>query len=111
MRKIEFQDAFTVARIIKKADLKEEFAAAFKKGSEKGASAKDIGIDVLFAVVQAAGAEGLDKEVFEFLGSVTELGAETIKHQSMKETIEQFKQIAKENDLEDFFKSVQALMK
>ena len=110
MRKIEFQDAFTVAKIIKKADLKKNFVEAFKKGSEEGASAKDIGIDVLFAVAEAVGNEGMDKEIYEFLGSITEMGADKIKHQSMSETIEQFKQIAKENDLVDFFKSVQALM-
>lgn len=110
MRKIEFQDAFTMARIIKKADIKTTIAAAVKKGSEEGASEKDIGIDVLFAVIQATGNEGIDKEVYELLGNVTELGAETIKHQSIGDTIKQIKQIAKENNLEDFFKSVQELM-
>ena len=110
MRKIEFQDAFKMARIMKKADLKKSFMEAFKKGSEEGASEKDIGIDVLFAVVEAVGNEGMEKEVYEFIGSITELGAETIKHQSMSETIEQFKQIVNENNLVDFFKSVQALM-
>lgn len=110
MRKIEFQDVFTMARIIKKADLKTALAEAIKKGSEKEASEKDIGIDVLFAFVQATGNEGMDKEVYELLGSITELGAETVKHQSMGDTIKQFKQIAEENNLKDFFKSVQALM-
>lgn len=109
MRKIEFQDAFTMARIIKKADIKTALAEVVKKGSEKGASEKDIGIDVLFALVQAAGNEGMDKEIYELLGSITGLGAEAVMHQSMGDTIKQFKQIAKENNLEDFFKSVQVL--
>lgn len=111
MRKIQFQDTFRMARIIKKANLKKDFIEAAKAGSKKGASAKDIGIDVLFAIIDAATDEDLEKEIYEFLGGITELGAETIKQKSMSELIEQFKEIAKENDLKVFFKSVQAAMK
>lgn len=110
MRKIEFQDAFAVARIVKKANLKNDIVEAFKKGSQ-GASERDIGIDVLFAVMTAAGAEGIDSEIYELLGSITGEGAETIKHKGIGAVVQAFKDIAQENDLESFFKLVQAAMK
>lgn len=111
MRKIQFQDTFVLARIIKKADVKDILVSANQKLKQENASQEDVFLDVLFSVLAGASNEEVEHEIYELLGSVTEKGTEAIKHLQIDELVDTVKEIAKENDLANFFKSAVSLTK
>lgn len=107
MRKLTFNDSLKVARIIKRANIRESLVAAYKSCEKEGASTEEFGIEALFIVFEAAGTDGMDGLLFDLLGDITEKGAEAVKNESIEAIISDFVQIAKENDLTGFFKLVQ----
>lgn len=111
MRKLQFQDAFKMANIIKRANLKESLTSAYKSGKKEEASTEEIGVEVFFSILEAAGTEGIDEQIYELLGDITEKGADKVKTESIEAILEDFSNIAKENNLEAFFKLVQRSMK
>lgn len=111
MRKIEFQDAFTVSRILKKTKLSNEFKRLFTEGQKKGASMEALGTDAIFTILDAAAETGTENMVYEFIASVAERTPEEIKHLSLEGMKNLFADIAKENNLKDFFKLVSRQMK
>ncbi len=111
MRRLEFQDVFTLGRIIEKAKLKEDFVRAYKSGREENVSQEDIGINVIFAMLAGAVKEGVEQEIYDLLGSITGMDADAVRHQSIPDMLAQLKQIAKENDLISFFEYAKAAMK
>ena len=111
MRKLEFQDVFTVGRIIEKSKLKEDIIRAYKEGKKEDAPLEDIGMDSMFALLSDVVKEGVEQEIYDLLGSITETDADAVRHQTLPEIFGQLKQIAKENDLENFFGFLKAVMK
>ena len=105
MRKIQFQDAFVLARIIKKADVKEILIRANTTLKQGNVNKEDVFLDVLFSVLAGAADENVENEIYELLGGVAEKGVDDIKSLEMDELIVLVKKIAKENDLANFFKS------
>lgn len=111
MRKLEFQDVFTVGRIIEKSKLKDDIIRAYKEGKKEDASLEDIGMDSMFALLSGVVKEGVEQEIYDLLGSITGTDADAVRHQTLPEMFGQLKQIAKENDLENFFGFLKAVMK
>ena len=111
MRKIQFQDTFVLARIIKKADVKDILIRANNSLKQDNVNKEDVFLDVLFSVLSGAADEGVENEIYELLGGVAEKGTDEIKRLQIDELIDLVKKIAKENDLSNFFKSAVKLTK
>ena len=111
MRKLEFQDAFTVSRFLKKTKLANELKRLYQEGTKEGASVEILGTDAVFVILDVAADTGTEDMVYEFLGDIAEKKPEEIRHLSFKERKALFADIAKENDLSDFFKLVSRQMK
>lgn len=131
MRKIELQDAFKLSKIIKKSGVKDDFvriAQKFEKAKakaleesndDKSETSKealeslqnDAGIEIIFTLIDTAGSVGLDTEVYELLGGISEKTPEEVKHLSIDGVVELFKKIVEENDIVNFTKTVRTLTK
>lgn len=109
MRKIITSDVFKLARILKTANINEELAECVSSGKKKGADIEAIGIKAFFSVAEACGEPKLEAEFYDLLGGITEKDPDVVKNQSFDATIEDLKQIAKENDLKSFFSSASRL--
>lgn len=96
MRKILTKDIFTLARIIKKANVKEEL----KKIDLKKAEVNEVGMTIIFTIVEAGAVA--ESEIYKLIEDIT---GKNIENMELKETIELIKELAKENDLIRFFKS------
>ena len=104
MRKIETHDVFKMARIIKKAGIKEEFGKIFSKSKAADEeTAKELGVEVIFSIIEACSSEELEKMLYDFVAGIAEKDAETIKRMSLDALIDTFKEMAKMNNLMTFF--------
>lgn len=95
MRKILTKDVFSLARIIKKANVKEEL----KKVDLKKADVYEVGMTMIFTIVEAGSIA--EKEIYKLIEDIT---GKNIEDMELQETIELLKEIEKENDLMSFFK-------
>lgn len=99
MRKLIGKDAFTVARIIKKSNLKKELENVSIEASQE-TDYKKIGVKVFMIVIEGCANEGVEHEVFKFLNDVLEV--QNTSEMDIFELIELVKAYAKENDLKRF---------
>lgn len=102
MRKLIFKDAMSLARIMKKCNLKTELNCIAEKFTGDNVNLEKAGVEIVMTVFEACGSEEVEKEVYTFLGSIFEKDIETM---SLEAVVENFKQLAKENNLSSFFKS------
>lgn len=107
MRKLVLKDAMKMAKIIKKANIKDEFAALAKKFTNTQEDQQEVGIEVAVTLAQACGNEGVDKEVYELLNDIFE--TKDVANMSLEEIGNKFAQLAQENNLLNFFKSAGSL--
>ncbi|MEG1704794.1 MAG: hypothetical protein RR090_12165 [Niameybacter sp.] len=111
MRRLQFQDAFKVARIIKKGSIKEALVSKVQEINAKGVKDQEkVGIDIIFTLLECAGDEAVEQELYSFLASVFELEAEEVKTMELDPLMHYFKQLSQENNLADFFKKATNLM-
>lgn len=103
MRKLQGKDLFTVSRILKKANIKEELVSMMA-GVTNEADAGKVGLKAFLTLIEACGNDGVDAEVFKFLDDVLEVkGTKTM---DLFDLIELIKQLAAENDLKRFLSLV-----
>lgn len=113
MRKIITADVFKMARIIRKANAKEEIIKIFSKidKAKKDDSKKiedvqkEIGMEIIAYLIESCGDEEVEKLLYNLLSGIAEKKEADIKNQSFETTIEMLKEIAKENNLQNFFSS------
>lgn len=128
MRKINTSDVFKFAKILKKTRIKESIAKLYEDGAAKEAEIKkkflseedikeqlqkaqnDFGVQFAFSILDAAADGGVEKDLYDLLGGITEKAPTDIENQSLEKTLEDLKNIAKENNLSLFFKSASRLM-
>lgn len=109
MRKINTSDVFKMARIIRKANAKQEIKDIFAKvteakenGEELETVQKEAGMECIAFIIDACGNEDVEKAVYSLLAGIAEKKDEEIKEQPIQATIDLLKAIAKENDLNNF---------
>lgn len=116
MRKLQTQDVFKMARIIKAANLKEEIKRAIEGANLKGSLdqsgidqndkvVEKVGMDVFFTVLEACGDHTVEKLFYDFLAGITEKSEEDIRTMSLDGMAEAVKQIIRENNMSVFFKA------
>ena len=114
MRKLNFADIFVAGRIIKKLERKEKIKDIYSKVQEKKKDisseeeketlTEDTGIDVIYAIFTECVESKMENALYEFLAGPFEMKPEEVKNLEIEEVINKFKQLAKENNLIDFFK-------
>ena len=109
MRKINTEDVFKMARIIKNTSITGNIKKAFSEGKKEGADAEQIGIDVFMDIVCSCADESIEKKFYDLIGGITEKKPEDIKQQSLETTIDDIKRICEENNIINFFKSAARL--
>lgn len=111
MRNINTQDAFKMARLIKHSDLKDVLIDYYEKGKNPdGIDIEKFGMNVIFDIVACLSDSKTENDFYELISGICEKTSQEIKEQSITETIEDIKAIAKENDLKSFFTSVSAMI-
>ena len=110
MRKIQTQDVFKLARIIKQAKAKEEISKIIKevsveKKDEKENVSEKVGIRVFLTIMENCSEPAVEEQIYDLLGGIAEVPPETVKTQSLEVTLEQIKQMAAENNMMNFFRT------
>ena len=116
MRKLNFNDIFTVADIIRTAKIRQEIAALIsdisaknpiksdKNGENDGNNDKmleKVGISFMLIIIEAAPA--VKDEIFALVASIKGEDVNTVKEMTLKEIKAFIGELAAENDLKDFF--------
>lgn len=109
MRKLQFQDGFKLARIIKKANLKDAMQDKLKVVKESGdVDVEKIGMDITFTLIESAA--DVEQEVYELLAGVFECDPDQVKTMSFDMLQMHIKEMNQQNNLLDFFKKATNLM-
>lgn len=108
MRKLNTQDAFKMARLLKYSGIKDLIVDSYKKGKDE-VNPQELGIEVIFTMIDGFGDAKVELEFYDLLGGITEKGADVIINQDLATTIEDIKAIWSENDMASFFNSVSVL--
>lgn len=108
MKKLNLQHVFKAAKIIKKANLKETLAGMITEANKPEADKTKVGVDIAFCLVDACAEEGVETQLYDLLDDVFETKTSDM---SLDAIIDNFKELAKENNLSNFFKSAEALTK
>lgn len=116
MRKLNFNDIFAVAEIIRKAKIRQELAALVadisaknpiktdKNGENDGNNDKmleKVGVSFVLMIVEAAPA--VKDEIFALVASLKGEDVNAVKEMTLKEIKAFIGELAAENDLKDFF--------
>ena len=116
MRKLNFDDIFAVAEIIRKAKIRQEIAALIsdisaknpiktdKNGENDGNNDKmleKVGVSFVLMIVEAAPA--VKDEIFALVASLKGEDVNAVKEMTLKEIKAFIGELAAENDLKDFF--------
>lgn len=107
MRKLNTQDAFKMARLLKYAGVKELIINAYKNNDKL--NAEELGIEVIFTLIDSFGDSKVEKDFYDLIGGITEKGADAILNQDLSTTIDDIKAIWEQNDMATFFNSVSRL--
>ena len=102
MKKLTGKHVFAMAKIIKAANLKDELGEVIAKAQTGEMSTEKVGIEGLMTVINACGDDKVEQRVYELLDDVFDA---KVADMSLEAIAENFKQLAKENNLMSFFKS------
>lgn len=111
MRGLEFQDMFSMARILSKTELNKEIENLVKKvqNGEK-IDTEAVGIEFILTVLSKASTREVEKEIYSFLADVFEMQIDDIRHMKPKKLVETFKE-ADAAEWKDFFISAVRLIR
>jgi hypothetical protein len=96
-------------RLLKELGIKEEIREIAKNGSAK--DVLNVGYDVVYGIFDKATEQNAEDKLYAFLAGPFEITPEQVGSMELTELFGSIKQMAKENDLEGFFKSAAASMK
>lgn len=111
MRKLNLVDAFKVARILRAADIKEEFSKLATKfvGKEEKPNLDEVGLEVILTLISAAGEKEVENQIYDLIAGIKECQPEEVKNLSLDGLKSDVKTIIEQNDLKSFFKSASNL--
>ncbi|MFT8312961.1 MAG: hypothetical protein ABF633_01755 [Clostridium sp.] len=107
MRKLKTADLFSLTRIIKKMNIKNEIKALAKDvtglSDEDKLKAKDsINIDLILLFVENIG--NAEKEIYKLLSDMSDKTVKEIENQSPIKTVEMIQSIFEDEEIESFLK-------
>lgn len=101
MRKLNTQDAFKMARLLKYSGVKEIVLNAYK--NNKNLNTEEMGVEVIFTLIDSFGEAKVESDFYDLLGGITGKGADGVMNQDLASTIEDIKVIWSENNMSSFF--------
>ncbi len=117
MRKLNIKDAFTLARIIKKADIKEEIAdfanriAVKKNGKDETVNTEAVGLEFVITLITSLSNKETEQEFYALLADIRgDITADEVSKLSIPEVLGNVKTIIRENDIKSFFTSLSVSM-
>jgi hypothetical protein len=115
MRKLGLMDAFSFARLIKAADIRQEIAGfaaeiSARKQANTTLNADDIGIEFVLTLITNSSTVEVESKIYELYASIKECSVEDVKTTDFETLKNDLKEIIAMNDLKAFFHSVSALM-
>ena len=112
MRKLGLKDAFSVARIIKSADLKNEifeFAKYVKTKDKK--NKQEVGLEFVITMISSLSSKEVENEFYSLYADIRgDITPEQASLMDITEVITDIKNIIVENDIQSFFTSLSALI-
>lgn len=103
MRGLEFQDVFSMARIISKIDIAKEMDALAKQIKCAGeVDVERVGIQFILTLIGKASTKEVEKEIYVFLSDVLSVKIEDLRHMKPKQFLELIKD-ADVTEWKDFF--------
>lgn len=109
MRKINTEDVFKMARLMKEADLTKDIKEAYMAGKKEGANTEEVGMNVFMNIICSVSDKNVESKFYDLLSGITEKTEEQVKTQSLEATLSDLKQIAEENNFGNFLKSASKL--
>ena len=116
MRKLSIKDAFTLARIIKSADIKEEIAdfanriAVKNKSKDETVNTEAVGLEFVITLLTSLSNKETEQEFYSLLADIRgDITADEVSKLSIPEVLDNVKTIIRENDIKSFFTSLSAL--
>lgn len=116
MRKLSIKDAFTLARIIKKADIKEEIAdfanrIAIKNNSkDEMVNTEAVGLEFVITLLTSLSNKETEQEFYSLLADIRgDITSDDVSKLSIPEVLDNVKAIIRKNDIKSFFTSLSAL--
>lgn len=110
MKRLQTSDVFAALRIVKAAEMHEALKPVLKKVSEGKASVEDIGIEAVLTIIEAAAGTKAENAIYTFLAAPFEMSAGEVAALPLDKLMANLKELAKENDLSGFFKSLSDLI-
>lgn len=116
MRKLNIKDAFTLVRIIKSADIKEEIAdfanriAVKKHGKDETVNTEAVGLEFVITLLTSLSNKETEQEFYSLLADIRgDITADDVSKLSIPEVLDNVKAIIRVNDIKSFFTSLSAL--
>lgn len=113
MRKLALKDAFSAARIMKKADIKTEivkFSDQIMSRKKKETKVEEIGLEFVVTMIASVSDKTIEDEIYDLLADITGMSADEVKNSDFTAVKKIISDIVNENDLKSFFRSVSASM-
>lgn len=112
MRKINTQDTFKMARLIKHTSMKDVLMSYYEEGAntEIDFDIEKFGMRFFFDLIDCVSDSKAEKDFYDLLAGICEKTSEEIQNQSIEDTLSDLKAIAAENNLKSFFQSVSVMI-
>lgn len=104
-RKLLLKDAAAMALIIGKMDIKSEMTQLTKDIKEGTKSQEEIGVNLIFMLINGASKKGVVNDLYDFIGSVIEMPGKDVAELPLDELISKIKEVADVESWTTFFKS------
>lgn len=111
MRKINFEDAFTITKMVKKMNIRKEIKECIKgaKNSPGESNAESLGIDIALLFVENI--SSAEKEIYSLFSSLTEKKVEEVKKMGITEVVDTVKELFTNEDMKKVFSTALNLKK
>lgn len=108
MKKLTGKHLFSMAKIIRTSNVKEELGELIAKNQAGELSTERLGIEAFMIVINACGDDRVEQRIYELLDDIFEAKTADM---SLEALAKNFVQLAKENNLANFFKQAGLLGK
>ncbi len=109
MRKINTEDVFKMARLMKNGNILQAVKNAYLEGRKEDADAQQIGMGTVKDIMCSCTDARVESQFYELLGGICEKKPEEIKTQSLEATVEDIRKIFQENNILNFLDSASSL--
>lgn len=115
MRKLGLKDAWALARIINKANIKDDIIAFaneiyIRQQSGKKLNVEDVGLEFVITLITSMSSESVENQFYKLYADVKGTTVEDVAVTDFSTLKSDIKTIISENDLKSFFQSLSGLM-